>query len=69
MIAIDRRLAAEKFEAKMILQVHDELLFEAPASERKELTNLVREEMENVYKLAVPLEVEICVGANWRDME
>jgi DNA polymerase I len=69
MIAIDRRLGAEKFEAKMILQVHDELLFEAPASERKELSKLVREEMENVYKLAVPLEVEICVGANWRDME
>jgi DNA polymerase-1 len=69
MIAIDRRLAAEKFEAKMILQVHDELLFEAPASERSELTKLVREEMENVHKLAVPLEVEICVGPNWRDME
>jgi len=69
MIAIDRRLGAEKLEAKMILQVHDELLFEAPASERNELTKLVREEMENVHKLAVPLEVEICVGANWRDME
>jgi len=69
MIAIDRRLSAEKFEAKMILQVHDELLFEAPASERNELSKLVRKEMENVHKLAVPLEVEICVGANWRDME
>jgi DNA polymerase-1 len=69
MIAIDRRLASDKFEAKMILQVHDELLFEAPLSERKELAKLVREEMENVHKLAVPLEVEICVGANWRDME
>jgi len=69
MIAIDRRLAAEKFEAKMILQVHDELLFEAPSSENKELAKLVREEMENVYKLSVPLEVEICIGANWRDME
>jgi DNA polymerase-1 len=69
MIAIDRRLAAEKFEAKMILQVHDELLFEAPASESKELAKLVRNEMENVHKLAVPLEVEICVGPNWRDME
>jgi DNA polymerase-1 len=69
MIAIDRRLAAEKFEAKMILQVHDELLFEAPSSESKELAKLVREEMENVHKLSVPLEVEICIGANWRDME
>ena len=69
MIAIERRLAAEKFEAKMILQVHDELLFEAPSSESKELAKLVREEMESVYKLAVPLEVEICIGSNWRDME
>jgi DNA polymerase-1 len=69
MISIDRRLAAEKFEARMILQVHDELLFEAPSSESKELAKLVREEMENVHKLAVPLEVEICIGANWRDME
>jgi DNA polymerase I len=69
MIAIDRRLAAEKFEARMILQVHDELLFEAPSSESKELTKLVREEMESVHKLAVPLEVEICIGTNWRDME
>jgi len=69
MIAIDKRLAAEMLEAKMILQVHDELLFEAPISERKQLAKLVREEMENVYKLAVPLEVEICAGPNWRDME
>jgi DNA polymerase-1 len=69
MIAIDLRLAAEKLEARMILQVHDELLFEAPSSESKALSKLLREEMENVYKLAVPLEVEICMGANWRDME
>jgi DNA polymerase-1 len=69
MIAIDRRLAAESFDARMILQVHDELLFEAPSSEREELEKLVREEMENVHKLAVPLEVEICAGSNWRDME
>jgi DNA polymerase-1 len=69
MIAIDRRLVAEKFEAKMILQVHDELLFEAPAGESKELAKLVRHEMENVHKLAAPLEVEVCVGSNWRDME
>jgi len=69
MISIDRRLAAEKLEARMILQVHDELLFEAPSSESKHLSKLVREEMENVHKLAVPLDVEVCIGANWRDME
>ena len=69
MIAIDRRLADEKFEAKMILQVHDELLFEAPTSESDALAGLVREEMETVYKLAVPLTAEVYVGPNWRDME
>jgi DNA polymerase I len=69
MIAIDRRLAAEKFEAKMILQVHDELLFEAPAKERSGLEKLVREEMEGVHKLKVPIVVEIGAGPNWRDLD
>jgi DNA polymerase-1 len=69
MISIDRRLAAEKFEAKMILQVHDELLFETPPKEKSKLENLVREEMEGVHKLAVPLVVEICAGPNWRDLD
>jgi DNA polymerase-1 len=69
MIAIDRRLAEQKLEAKMILQVHDELLFEAPEKEQEALTELVRHEMENVYELAVPLVVEIGVGSNWRDLE
>jgi DNA polymerase I len=69
MIKIDERLTAEKFEAKMILQVHDELLFEAPPKEKGKLEKLVREEMEGVYKLAVPLVVEICSGPNWRDLD
>ena len=69
MIAIDRRLAAEKFEAKMILQVHDELLFEAPKKEREALGALVKEEMEGVHKLVVPLVVEIGAGPNWRDID
>jgi DNA polymerase-1 len=69
MIAIDQRLADEKFEAKMILQVHDELLFEAPIGERDALEKVVREEMEQVYKLAVPLVVEVCSGPNWRDVD
>jgi DNA polymerase-1 len=69
MIAIDRRLTAEKFEAKMILQVHDELLFEVPVKERAALEKLVREEMEGAYKLAVPVVVEIGAGPNWRDLD
>ena len=69
MINIDRRLAEESFSAKMILQVHDELLFEAPAKEKAALEKLVREEMEGVYKLEVPLVVEISSGPNWRDLD
>ncbi|MDP9147780.1 MAG: DNA polymerase, partial [Acidobacteriota bacterium] len=69
MIAIHRRLEKEKFAARMILQVHDELLFEAPAKERDALEELVREEMEGVYELMVPLVVEIGAGPNWRDLD
>ena len=69
MISIDKRLRKEKFATRMILQVHDELLFEAPKEEGEALEQLVREEMEGVYKLAVPLVVETCSGPNWRDMD
>jgi len=69
MIAIDQRLSAEELQTKMILQVHDELLFEVPAKERAAVEKLVREEMERVYKLAVPLIVEIGAGPNWRDLD
>jgi DNA polymerase I len=69
MINIHRRLAEQKSEARMILQVHDELLFETPPHEHDRLAKLVRDEMEGVHQLAVPLVVEICSGPNWRDME
>jgi DNA polymerase I len=69
MIAIDKRLAKEKLESRMILQVHDELLFEAPEKEREALEKLVKEEMEGVYKLNVPLVVELGTGPNWRDLD
>ncbi|MGA2300907.1 MAG: DNA polymerase I [Candidatus Acidiferrum sp.] len=69
MIAIDDRLRKEKLTARMILQVHDELLFEAPVKEREPLEKLVQEEMEGVHQLAVPLVVEIGVGPNWRDLD
>jgi DNA polymerase I len=69
MISIDERLKKEKLAAKMILQVHDELLFELPVKEKSKLEKLVKEEMENVHKLAVPLVVEMGTGSNWRDLE
>ena len=68
MIELDRRLAGE-FESRMILQVHDELLFEGPEEEIPRLTQLVKEVMEGVYKLRVPLVVDTKVGPNWRDMK
>ena len=68
MIEVDRRLAGN-FEGQMILQVHDELLFEAPENEIPRLTKLVKEVMEGVYKLRVPLVVDTKVGPNWRDMK
>jgi DNA polymerase-1 len=69
MIAIHKRLTKEKLKARMILQVHDELLFEAEPKEKKALEKLVKEEMEDVHKLAVPLVVEIGTGPNWRDLD
>jgi DNA polymerase I len=68
MIELDRRLS-EGFESRMILQVHDELLFEVPEQELPKLTKLVKEVMEGVHKLRVPLVVETKSGANWRDMK
>ena len=51
----------------MLLQVHDELVFEVPPAESDTLTALVRDRMENVHALEVPLTVEAHTGANWRD--
>jgi len=67
MIELDCRLAAD-FKSRMILQVHDELLFEAPQEEIPRLTSLVKEIMEGAYQLRVPLLVETKVGPNWRDI-
>jgi DNA polymerase-1 len=69
MIAIARQLAEQKFKAKMILQVHDELLFESPHDEMDRLRPLVRQAMEHVHELAVPLVVDLKAGPNWRDMK
>ncbi len=69
MIAIDRRFNEERFRTKMILQVHDELLFEVPPGEMDRVRELVRQEMESVYELKVPVVVEVKCGPNWRDME
>jgi DNA polymerase-1 len=67
MLKIDARLTAEKWQAKMLLQVHDELVFEAPADEAAALAKMAKQEMESVRKLAVPLVVDTGIGENWRD--
>jgi DNA polymerase-1 len=68
MIRIDHRLKEEKSQALMLLQVHDELLFEVPEEEIAAVAALVKKEMESVHKLRVPLVADIKAGNNWRDM-
>jgi len=62
MIAIDRRIAAEGLRSRMVLSVHDELVFDAARDEVDALSQLVTEEMEQALELTVPLRVEIGVG-------
>jgi DNA polymerase I len=69
MIELDRRLPKEKFKSRMILQVHDELLFEGPEAEIPRLTSLAKEIMEGVHKFTVPILADTKVGPNWRDMK
>ena len=68
MIAIDRKLTERALRTRMVLQVHEELLFEVPADETDEIEALVRTEMEGVVKLSVPLVASLGFGANWRDL-
>ena len=65
MIHVQKRLESEKMESRMILQIHDELVFDAVPHEIEKLQRLVTEEMENVIKLSIPLTVECNHGNNW----
>ena len=67
MIDLHRALKDNNFESKMILQIHDELIFDVKKEEEEKLKELVKNVMENCYKLNVPLEVEINTGINWYD--
>jgi DNA polymerase-1 len=67
MIRIERELQERKFESAMLLQVHDELVFEVPPGEIEEVRKLVKAGMENVHPLDVPLIADIGTGPNWRD--
>ncbi len=65
MIRIHARLAAERLSARMLLQVHDELVFEVPAAEAEAAGRLVRDEMEAALPLTVPVLVDVGIGGNW----
>jgi DNA polymerase-1 len=69
MIRIDAELRERKLRSRMLLQVHDELVFEVPEGEVDTVRRLVTEEMERVHELKVPLKVEVGTGPNWRDLE
>ncbi len=67
MIRLDRIFEEKRMKSRMLLQVHDELVFETPPEEKNDLRDLVKREMENVYQLVVPLVVDVGTGPNWRD--
>ena len=67
MVRIDREMERRGGQAAMLLQVHDELVFEAPVEEAAEVAALAKREMEQVYRLEVPLLVDVGIGDNWRD--
>jgi DNA polymerase-1 len=69
MIRIDAEIERRTMQSRMTLQVHDELVFEAPESEVEDLRTLVLDKMQNVHKLKVPLVAELGVGPNWRDLD
>jgi DNA polymerase-1 len=69
MISLDRKLTERKLNTRMVLQVHDELLFEVPLEETEEAAVLVRAEMEGVMRLNVPLVADLSFGPNWRDLK
>ena len=69
MIRIDKALREQGLKSRMTLQVHDELVFEVPENELDTMRSLVRAHMEKAHDLEVPLQVEMGVGPNWRDLD
>jgi DNA polymerase I len=65
MVRLHEKLKNKKMETIMLLQVHDELVFEAPKGEVEEAGDLITQEMEGAMKLKVPLKVDVGVGKNW----
>ena len=68
MIEVNKKLEEEKLNAKLILQIHDELLIECKIEEKEEVKKILKESMENAVKLSIPLEVEVSEADNWNDV-
>ena len=68
MISIDRRMLQENLRSRMILQVHDELVFETPLTEAEALEAMLREVMPSALNLIVPLKIDVKTGDNWAEM-
>jgi DNA polymerase-1 len=69
MVAVDRAMSAEALASRMVLQFHDELVFEVMPGEGERLAELVRREMQGVYRLRVPLEVSMATGRSWAEAQ
>ena len=67
MVNLNAKLSKENLEAKIILQVHDEIIVEAPEREVEQLSNILRTEMENAVQFEIPLEVNIHAGKTWAE--
>ena len=65
MINIHKKLISENYKSKMLLQVHDELVFDIHNSELEKMKEIIKYEMENAFKLEVPLDVELGAGKDW----
>ncbi len=67
MIEVQKEIDSAELNTKMIMQVHDELVFEVPENEKERAAKMIKEKMEGVTKLAVPLTVDLSIGNNWRE--
>lgn len=65
MVRIEKELRTEKLEAKLLMQIHDELVIECPLDEAKQVETILHKEMEHIVNWDIPMAVEIGIGKNW----
>ena len=69
MVNLHRRMSREGLQSKMLLQIHDELVFEVPETELPHMAGIVVQEMTGAMQLNVPLKVDVAAGPNWLEVE